>query len=386
MIYLDSAATTPVSDEVFEAMLPWMKDKFGNAGSVYKIGQEAKAAIEDARSKVARMFNADPRNIIFTSGGSEGNSFAFQAAAERLEASGKKHILVSSVEHDSVLRAAESLTKRGFYIEYLPVTAHGYVQYDVVEKAITPDTGLVSVMFVNNETGSINMLDKIGELCRSNDIIFHTDCVQAAGFLPIDVEKICCDFATISAHKFHGPKGVGCVYVREPEYYNPIIFGGNEQERGLRGGTENVAGIIGMGVASEIAMRDIYINQEFSWKHRIKFWEALTRGLGDTVRLNGQWLHPSRILNVRVNDVDADTLVMLMSEYGVCVSAGSACRSKELKPSHVLLAMGLSENDARNSVRISFSDTTTEREVCDASKLFIESVNLLRGATNDFEE
>ena len=386
MIYLDSAATTPVSDEVFEAMLPWMKDKFGNAGSVYKIGQEAKAAIEDARSKVARMFNADPRNIIFTSGGSEGNSFAFQAAAERLEASGKKHILVSTVEHDSVLRAAESLTKRGFYIEYLPVTAHGCVQYDVVEKAITPDTGLVSVMFVNNETGSINLLDKIGELCRSNDIIFHTDCVQAAGFFPIDVEKICCDFATISAHKFHGPKGVGCVYVREPEYCSPIIFGGNEQERGLRGGTENVAGIIGMGVASEIATRDIYINQEFSWKHRIKFWEAIARELGDTVHLNGQWLHPSRILNVRVDDIDADTLVMLMSEYGICISAGSACRSKELKPSHVLLAMGLSENDARNSVRISFSDTTTEREVCDASRLFIESVNLLRGATNDFEE
>lgn len=383
MIYLDSAATTPVADEVFEAMLPWIKDNYGNAGSIYKIGKEARAAIEDARCKVARMFNANPENIIFTSGGSEGNSFSFQAAAERMRQAGKTHILVSSVEHDSVLRAAESLTKQGFYVDYLPVTRGGSVRFDVVEKAIRPETGLISVMFVNNETGAVNLLNDIGKLCKKKGILFHTDCVQAAGFLPIDVKKIGCDFATASAHKFHGPKGTGCVYIREPDVAPSMILGGNNQEFGLRGGTENVAGIVGMGAAAELSICNMSRIQEVAWGHRVKFWDKIYEKLGNTIHLNGQWIAPSKILNVRVDGADGDTLVTMMDDCGICVSAGSACRSKELAPSHVLMSMGLSADEARNSLRISFSSLTTNEEVEGAADIFVGLVELLRGAAYD---
>ena len=384
MIYLDSAATTPIADEVFEAMLPWLKGNFGNPGSMYKVGRDAKAAIEKAREQVARLFNASPENIIFTSGGSEGNSFAFQAAAERLEASGKKHILVSAVEHDSVLRAAESLTKRGFHVDYLPVCRGGSVRFEAVKQAIIPETGLISIMYVNNETGAINLLDEVGQLCCENDILFHTDCVQAAGFLSIDVEKIQCDYATVSAHKFHGPKGVGCVYVREPQESSPLIHGGQGQEFFLRGGTENVPGIVGMGEAAEIATNTMIETQELLWDYRVKFWQKLSDELGDSIRLNGQWLAPSKVLNVRVDGIDADTMVLAMDTSGICISAGSACRSHELEPSKTLMAMGLTADEARNSVRISFSSMNTENDIIDAADAFICCVRTLRGDTYDF--
>lgn len=386
MIYLDSAATTPIADEVFEAMLPWLKGNFGNPGSMYKAGRDAKAAIEKARGQVARLFNASPENIIFTSGGSEGNSFAFQAAAERLEASGKKHILVSAVEHDSVLRAAESLTKRGFHIDYLPVCKGGSVRFDTVKQAITPETGLISIMYVNNETGAINLLDEIGQLCSENGILFHTDCVQAAGFLSIDIESIRCDYATASAHKFHGPKGTGCVYVREPEHAVSIIHGGHGQEFGLRGGTENVSGIVGMGEAAEIAVNTIIDTQKLLWDYRIKFWQKLSDELGDSIHLNGQWLAPSKVLNVRLDGIDADTMVLAMDSFGVCISAGSACRSHELEPSETLMAMGLTADEARNSIRISFSSMNTMDDIMNAADTFINCVRALGGDTYDIEE
>lgn len=386
MIYLDSAATTPVSSSVFEAMLPWLKDNYGNPGSVYRIGREAKNAIEDARAKVARLFNAKPENIVFTSGGSEGNSMAFQAAAERLRGTGKNHIIVSSVEHDSVLRAAESLTKYGFYVDYLPVCECGSVRIETLKQMIRPETGLVSIMYVNNETGAINSLEDIGRLCNENEIIFHTDCVQSAGFLPIDVETIQCDYATASAHKFHGPKGVGCIYVRNPEKCSPVIHGGHGQEHGLRGGTENVAGIVGMGQAASEACSAIFNVQEYIWSLRTRFWRQITRGLGETIHLNGQWLTPSKVINVRADGIDADTLVLSMDSCGVCISAGSACRSLELEPSRTLMAMGLSADEARNSVRISFSGMNTEDDIDEAANKFIQCVKALRGEVCDFEE
>lgn len=386
MIYLDSAATTPISSGVFEAMLPWLKDCYGNPGSVYKIGREAKKAIEDSRVKVAKLFNAKPENIVFTSGGSEGNSMAFRAAAERLRDSGKNHIIVSSVEHDSVLRAAESLTKYGFHIDYLPVCTGGSVRFETLKQAIRPETGLVSIMYVNNETGAINLLEDIGRLCEENEILFHTDCVQAAGFLSIDVERIRCDYATASAHKFHGPKGIGCIYVKNPEKCLPLIHGGHGQEFGLRGGTENVPNIVGMGAAADEASSVMVDMQEFLWDLRIRFWERVSSALGEVIHLNGQWLAPSKILNVMIEGVDADTLVMSMDAYGVCISAGSACRSLELKPSRTLMAMGLSADEARNSVRISFSGMTTESDVDEASRIFIQCVRALRGEVHDFEE
>lgn len=380
MIYLDSAATTQVADVVLEAMLPWLKDNYCNAGSIYKKGREAKAAIEKARGQVAKMFNSDPENIIFTSGGSEGNSFVFQAAAERLEASGKKHILVSSVEHDSVLRAAESLTKRGFHVDYLPVSECGTVLYETVKQAITPETGLISIMLMNNETGAINHLDFIARLCQERGILLHSDCVQAAGIWKINIEDVPLDFATISAHKFHGPKGVGCVYIRDPEECHALIQGGHNQEFGLRGGTENVAGIVGMGVAAETILDNLDYIQETVWNYRYLFWNIINERLGGTVRINGQWPALSKVLNIRVDGIDADTFVVAMDAAGVCLSAGSACRSLELEPSHVLTAMGLSPDEARSSVRVSFSGLNTELQVRDAARIFADTVNVLRGS------
>lgn len=380
MIYLDSAATTQVADVVLEAMMPWLKDNYCNAGSIYKKGREAKAAIEKARGQVAKMFNSDPGNIIFTSGGSEGNSFVFQAAAERLEASEKKHILVSSVEHDSVLRAAESLTKRGFHVDYLPVSECGTVLYETVKQAITPETGLISIMLMNNETGAINHLDFIARLCQERGILLHSDCVQAAGIWKINIEDVPLDFATISAHKFHGPKGVGCVYIRDPEECHALIHGGHNQEFGLRGGTENVAGIVGMGMAAETILDNLDYIQETVWNYRYLFWNIINERLGGTVRINGQWPALSKVLNIRVDGIDADTFVVAMDAAGVCLSAGSACRSLELEPSHVLTAMGLSPDEARGSVRVSFSGLNTKLQVCDAARIFADTVNVLRGS------
>ena len=380
MIYLDSAATTPMANVVLEAMMPWLKDNYCNAGSVYKKGREAKKAIEKARGQVAKMFNSDPENIIFTSGGSEGNSFAFQAAAERLEASGKKHILVSSVEHDSVLRAAESLTKRGFHVDYLPVSECGSVLYETVRQAITPETGLVSIMLMNNETGVINHLDFIARLCQERGILLHSDCVQAAGIWKINIEDIPLDFATISAHKFHGPKGVGCVYIKDPEKCRALIHGGHNQEFGLRGGTENVAGVVGMGAAAETILNNLDYIQETVWNYRYLFWSIIKERLGDTVHINGQWPALSKVLNIKVDGIDADTFVVAMDAAGVCLSAGSACRSLELEPSHVLLAMGLSPDDARSSVRVSFSGLNTELQIIDAANIFADTVEVLRGS------
>lgn len=380
MIYLDSAATTPMADVVFDAMMPWLKDNYCNAGSVYKKGREAKAAIEKARGQVAKMFNSDPENIIFTSGGSEGNSFAFQAAAERLEASGKKHILVSSVEHDSVLRAAESLTKRGFHVDYLPVSECGAVLYDTVKSAITPETGLISIMLMNNETGVINHLDLIARLCREHGILLHSDCVQAAGIWKINIEDTPLDFATISAHKFNGPKGVGCVYIKDPEECGALIHGGRNQEFGLRGGTENVAGIVGMGEAAETVLNNLDFIQETAWSYRSLFWSIVKGRLRDTVHINGQWPALSKILNIKIDGVDADTFVVAMDAAGVCLSAGSACRSLELEPSHVLLAMGLSPDEARSSVRVSFSGLNTKLQIRDAANIFADTVEVLRGS------
>lgn len=383
MIYLDSAATTPIAEDVLEAMLPWLKEGYGNPGSVHRIGRDAKSAISEARAKAAKLFNANPENIIFTSGGSEGNSFAFNDAAERLRGTNKKHIIISSVEHDSVLRAAEGLTKYGFYITYLPVCSGGSVRIETLKQAITPETGLVSIMYVNNETGSVNPIHEIGQLCNELGILFHTDCVQAAGFLPIDVEKIGCDFASISAHKFHGPKGTGCIYIRDPQKSSPMISGGGGQEFGLRGGTENVACIVGTGEASESAYNRLVDEQGLLWCFKTQFWREVSFELGDIVHLNGQWLSPSKILNVRVDGVDGDTLVLALDSCDVCISAGSACRSLELEPSRVLVSMGLTADEARSSVRISFSRMNTEDEITHAAKMFVRCVRSLRGELYD---
>lgn len=376
MIYLDNAATTRIAPEVLEAMMPYLTTEYGNAGTLYSFGRSAADAIQKARAQVATLFGCTPDHVIFTSGGSEGNNTVFKGLRHKLAEQGKKHLIVSAIEHDSVLRAAESLTKDGFYITYIKPGSDGRISPKAVEAAIHEDTGLVSVMFVNNETGAVNDINEIGRICRQHEVMFHTDCVQAAGQYELSVHKNDVDFATVSSHKIHGPKGVGALYVREKDFL-PLICGGAEQEFGLRGGTENVPGIVGFGAAVSIAaerMRDDLISVSML---KQRFYMALLDAFShldlptDCICVNGHpVIEPGKTLNLRFDSVDAQTLLLMLDANGVCVSAGSACRSHEAEPSHVLTAMGLTPNEARSSVRVSFSKyNTTDEVVCAAQSL-----------------
>ena len=353
MIYLDNAATTQMDERVLDAMMPYLTTEYGNAGTLYKFGRAANEAVQKARAQVAALINAEPEQVIFTSGGSEANNLVFHGLKDYLKSVGKTHILVSAVEHDSVLRAAESLIKDGFHIEYIPVSNECRVSPAAIENALRADTGLVSVMFANNETGAINPIEDIGTICMKRGILFHTDCVQAAGCYPIDVVKIGCDFLSVSSHKIHGCKGIGALYARDKSKLTPIVYGGSEQEFGLRGGTENVAGIVGFGRACEISSKSLH--EDTVWVSTLKqrFFMALNEALKDTgdegcVHVNGMSiLTPGKTINLRMDGVDGETLLLMLDGKGVCVSAGSACRSHEAEPSHVLSAMGLSKDEAR---------------------------------------
>ena len=383
MIYLDNAATTQMDERVLEAMMPYLTTEYGNAGTLYKFGRAANEAVQKARAQVAALINADPEQIIFTSGGSEANNLVFQGLKDYLKSVGKTHILVSAVEHDSVLRAAESLIKDGFHVEYIPVSSECRVSPAVIEDALRADTGLVSVMFANNETGAINPIEDIGTICMKRGILFHTDCVQAAGCYPIDVVKIGGDFLSMSAHKFYGPKGVGALYVRKGINFERIQDGGH-QEKNKRSGTENVAGIVGFGKACEISSKSLH--EDTVWVSTLKqrFFMALNEALKDTgdescVHVNGMSiLTPGKTINLRMDGVDGETLLLMLDGKGVCVSAGSACRSHEAEPSHVLSAMGLSKDEARSSIRISFSKKNTADEAVRAAQILAGCISALR--------
>ena len=383
MIYLDNAATTRPFQEVVDAMLPYLNDEYGNASAIYSLGKSAKRGIEHSRSQVASLLGCHSDNVIFTSGGSEGNSMVFKGIAEKLIKDGKKHILVSSVEHDSVIKAAKELTKLGFDVQLIPVDACGVVSPCTVEHMMRPDTGLVSVMAVNNETGTLEPVEDIGSICLKHNILFHTDCVQAAGTHKINVEEIGCDFATISSHKIHGVKGVGALFVKNRGLISPLINGGGEQEYGLRGGTENVPGIVAFGKACEVSISNqtkdlIYL----STLKQTAYMKILTHlkddGLDGIVHVNGSFVAtPGKILNLRFDGVDGETLVLLLNNNGICASAGSACRSHEAKPSHVLQSMGLSDVEARSSIRLSFSTLTSMEDVDTAAMVIAMCVKQL---------
>lgn len=388
MIYLDNAATTKMDERVLEEMLPYLTTEYGNAGTLYEFGRSANSAVQRARNQVALFLHASREQVIFTSGGSEANNLVFGGLKDCLKRIGKTHILVSAVEHDSVLRAAEALIKDGFDVEYIPVSRECKVYPEAVESAIRDDTGLVSVMYVNNETGSVNPVEAIGEICARHNVLFHADCVQAAGCQPIDVTKIGCDFASISSHKIHGGKGVGALYVQDKSLLTPIIYGGSTQEFGLRAGTENVPGIVGFGRACEILMLcdkyNVTDDIEYISSLRRELFQLIqqglaSRGLPDILHINGDsdLSKNGKILNLRFDNIDAETLLLLLDIHGVCVSAGSACNSHEQMPSHVLLAMGISEEDARNSVRLSLSRMNTEDEIKEAAKIIVDCVILL---------
>lgn len=385
MIYLDNAATTRLDNRVFEAMLPYYIDLYGNAGSIYQLGRKSADAIKAAREQVAKFLNAEPEQIIFTSGGTEGNNMVFRLAAQYMRVHQKDNVVVSSYEHKSVLRSAESLCDEYCYdLAYLRPTTDGVIPISLVTNSVTGRTGIVSVMYMNNEIGSINKTVKqMAEACHRVGSLFHTDCVQIAGSHRIDVKDIDCDFATISSHKIHGPKGVGAIYIKDPKIFDPMILGGYEQEFGLRGGTENVAGIVGFGKACELCTGEFapqagYYRQLTQTFFASMCEELVHRGLCGLVSVNSQ-LAGHKSANYLVRGVDAETLVLLADSMGVCISAGSACNSHDNVPSHVLKAIGLTDDEARSSFRVSVSRMNTIEEMREAGKIIADCIATLKG-------
>lgn len=389
MIYLDNAATTRIAPEVLDAMMPYLQENYGNAGTIYSFGRQSAAAIQIAREKVARLFGCTPDHVVFTSGGSEGNNMIVKGLRHKLLQSGKMHLVLSATEHDSMIRAAESLTKDGFYITYVKPDVNGCITASIVESALQEDTGFVSIMLANNETGAVNDIGAIGKLCKERSILFHSDCVQAAGQYQIDVEGNDLDFVTVSSHKIHGPKGVGAVYVRDMDIA-PLIHGGSEQEHGLRGGTENVAGIVGFGMAAGIAVDNMVDNLIYTSSLKQLFIMELSKELPygnlkeSGVQFNGYtYLDPGKVLNLRIDGVFGESLVLMLDSMGVCISAGSACRSLEASPSHVLVAHGLTDEEARSSVRISFSKYNTREEATKAAAIMASCIETLRASNSE---
>ena len=390
MIYLDNAATTQIDPRVVEAMLPFLTEQFGNPGSLYRLGRDAKAAIEKARERVAKFMGAEPEQIIFTSGATEANNMVFEITRPHLVSVGKTHILTSQIEHKSVLRSVRRLLEEcGFEATFAGLSRTFSRYPDSLSQSMCDKTGLVSVMYANNEIGHTFDVRHIGMVCQRRDILFHTDCVQAAEYLPLNMEKIGCDFATISAHKIHGPKGIGALFVKDPEMWwsHPMILGGESQEFGMRGGTENVAAIVGFGRACEIIMSE----RSFAGQDRLEHMKSsFLYELGDKLDnagvqwyLNGCSHIATKTLNIRVDGVDAESLILLADSAGVCISAGSACNSKEHTPSHVLTSIGLNAEQAKSSFRVSFSRTNTQEEACEAGKIIGECILTLRGLKHE---
>lgn len=360
-IYLDYAATTPTHPEVVKTMLPYFTDAFGNPSSIYSYGQEAKGAIEEARVKVADLIGARNEEIIFTSGGTEADNFALKGVAYANENRGN-HIITSSVEHHAVIETCKFLERRGFRVTYLPVDEYGLVDPDDVEKAITDKTILISVMQANNEMGTVQPIAEIGRIAKEAGIYFHTDAVQTVGHIPVDVNELGVDLLSMSAHKFYGPNGVGALYIRKGTKLTPFMHGG-EQERRRRASTENVPGIVGFGKAVELTQQEMSREAKRLTYLRDQLIKGLLERI-DHIRLNG---HPTMRLpnnvNVSVDFVEGESMLLNLDLEGICASTGSACSSSSLEPSHVLLALGLSPEQAHGSLRFSLGKWTTEEEI-----------------------
>lgn len=361
-VYLDNAATTKVRDEVVEAMLPYFTEYFGNPSSLHLFAREAGKGLDTARAQVAKALNAKPEEIIFTGGGSESDNMVLRGIPEAYKKKGK-HVITSAVEHHAVLHTLEAMEKEGrVEVTYLPVDEYGMVTAEQVEKAIRPDTVLVSIMFANNEVGTIMPIEQIGETCKKHGVLFHTDAVQAVGHVPVDVEKMHIDLLSLSGHKFHGPKGVGALYVRKGVRIPALILGG-AQERRKRAGTENVPGIVGMGKAIELATAELEDNAAKMKVLRDRLIFGIPARIPD-VKLNG---HPTERLpnnvNFSIRFIEGESVLLMLDLNGIAASSGSACTSGSLDPSHVLLAMGLSHEVAHGSLRLTLSEFTTPEEI-----------------------
>lgn len=376
-IYADNAATTRLSDTAFDAMKPFMLAEYGNASTLYKLGRSAHKAVENARGVFAKGINALPAEIYFTSGGTESDNWAIKGTAHRLASCGKKHIVTDNIEHHAVLNSAKALEREGFEVTYVSADNNGLVRAEDVAAAIRPDTELVSVMFANNELGTIQPVEEIGSICRSAGVLFHCDAVQAAGILPIDVKAMNIDLLSISAHKFHGPKGVGVMYARRgcvPETY----IDGGEQERGHRAGTENVAGIVGAAAAFAEAISERNKKADRLCAMRDEIQSGLLKIPGSQVngvtvpRLPGT-------LNMSFDGIDGQSLIFELDLKGLAASSGSACASGSVNPSHVLLALGLPYKLAHGSLRLSLGKYNTPDEAERIIRIVSDTVAELRG-------
>ena len=371
--YLDNAATTAADPLVLKEMLPYFTRKYGNASSLHSMGREASEAVEAARKRVSSLIGASPAEIIFTSGGTESDNLAIRGALAR---TGKKHIITTNIEHPAVLEVFKSLEAQGFTATYLKANQEGLVSPEQVSSAITRETALVSIMHANNEIGTIQPIAGIGKICRERDVIFHTDAVQSAGKVPLDVKRMGISLLSLSSHKLHGPKGVGALFVSQGIKLNPLFSGGGH-ESGIRPGTENVPGIAGFGKACQLSARGMEKNSARMKKLRDRLIRGLLR-LEET-HLNGSWEKrlPNNA-NLRFLGVEGESLLALLDDAGIYVSTGSACSSKKLEPSHVLLALGMPAWQAHGSLRLTLSRFTSAKEIDYAMEKLPPTVSRLR--------
>ena len=361
MSYMDHSATSPVNPEVLKEMLPYFTESFGNASTLYALGREARTAMEKAREQVASLIGAQPEEVYFTSGGTESDNIAIKGTASKLKNKGN-HIITSDIEHPAVEETCKYLEKNGYQVTYLPVGEEGIVKVSDVETAITPETILITVMHANNEIGTIQPIKEIGALAREKGIYFHTDAVQSVGKIPVNVGDMNVDMLSISAHKLYGPKGIGALYIRKGVRIDPLLHGGGH-ERGMRPGTENIPGIVGLGKACQIAEDNLEKNMEYVSSLRDRLIQGVLGNIEQSY-LNG---HPTKRLpnnaNFRFTGIEGESLVLQLDAKEINASTGSACSSKKLEPSHVLMAIGLKEVDAHGSLRISLGTENTPQDI-----------------------
>ena len=375
-VYLDYSATTPVKEAVLNEMLPYFSDMYGNPSSIYNTGVTAKEGLDKARLQLSKLINCEPREIVFTSCGSEADNWVIERTAELLKDKGN-HIITTKIEHPAIIRTCEHLEKNGYEVTYLDVDEQGFVYPADLKKAIKDTTILISIMMINNEIGTLEPIKELAAVAKEANIYFHTDAVQGLGNVHIDVKDLNVDFMSMSAHKIYGPKGIGALYIKKGIKIPKYIFGG-EQENKRRAGTENVAGIVGFGKAAELALENLDNHIEHCQTLRDYFWQEIEKNI-DEVYLNGpkDVKHPGN-LNVSFNFVEGEAILLMLDNYGISVSTGSACSSKSLVPSHVLDAIGVSVLKMNGTVRFTIGDFTTKNDIDYTVEALIKVIKLLR--------
>ncbi len=374
LIYLDNNATTAVAPEVVEAMLPFWTEQYGNPSSIYRFGGDITKHVEHARDQVANMLGAQPEEIIFTAGGTEGDNASIFGVLDAIDPA-RRHVITTQVEHPAVQTVCRYLKNKGYRLTELHVDKNGALDLEQLQEELTPETALVSIMWANNETGVVFPMDQIAAIVKSQGVLLHTDAVQAIGKIPIDVDRVPVDLLTISGHKFHAPKGVGAMYIRKGTRIRPFIKGGH-QEGGKRAGTENVAGVVGLGVASELALAHLEEENDRVRRLRDKLETGILSSCQDAI-LNGLERTPNT-LNVSFKYIEGEAILLMLDEYGICASSGSACTSGSLEPSHVMRAMGVPFTAAHGSIRFSLSVYNTEADIDKVIEVLPPIVDRLR--------